>query len=117
MQLWCVTGDFNSIRTTEERVSLDRSNMLRGEMNQFNEFISQMEVVDIPLIGRAYTWYKPNGRVKSRLDRFLVSRDWLLQWPGSIQITLKRSISNHCPVKLQSSLVDWGPKPFRSLDC
>jgi len=38
------------------------------EMRRFNEFIENTELVDIAMVGRKYTWYKPNGLVKSRID-------------------------------------------------
>jgi len=62
------------------------------------------------------TWYRPNGKAKSRLDRFLISFEWLQQWPGSKQYVLDRQISDHCALVLKSNVVDWGPKPFRFLD-
>lgn len=51
------------------------------------------------------------------MDRFLLSPEWLDTWPGSLQTTLARNFSDHCPVLLRSKIVDWGPKPFRVLDC
>ncbi len=47
------------------------------EIKGFNEFIEKSELVDIPLVGRKFTWYKPNGLVKSRIDKVLVSKEWL----------------------------------------
>ena len=31
-------------------------------MKDFNEFIEKMELFDIPMVGRRYTWYRTNGR-------------------------------------------------------
>ena len=76
-----------------------------------------MEVEEAPWIGRKFTWFRPNGIARSKLDRFLVSLEWLTKWPGSIQHPLDRNFSDHCPVLLRSKVVDWGPKPFRVLDC
>ena len=75
-----------------------------------------MKMVDIPCIGRKYTWYRPNGKAKSRLDRFLITFEWLQQWPGCKQYVIDRQISYHCALVLKSNVVDWGPKPFRFLD-
>ena len=74
------------------------------------------EMVDIPCIGRKYTWYRPNGKAKSRLDRFLTTFEWLQHWSGNKQYVLDRQISDHCGLVLKSNMVDWGPKPFRFLD-
>jgi len=35
------------------------------------------------MIGRKFTWYKPNESVKSRIDRVLVSKEWLEHWPNN----------------------------------
>ena len=72
--------------------------------------------MDIPCIGRKFTWYRPNGKAKSRLDRVLTSLEWLQHWPGCKQYVLDRQISDHCALLLKSNVVDWGPKPFRFLD-
>ena len=113
---WCILGDFNSIRKEGERrgVNCGRSN--KREIQGFNNFIESMKVVDMPNINRKYTWYKPNGKTKSRLDRFLTSFEWLQHWPSSKQYVLGRNISDHCALVLKSKVVDWGPKSFRFLD-
>src|ERR1044072_125652 len=53
----------------------------------------------------------------SRLDKFLVSDDWLASWPSCVQHVLDRDFSDHCPLLLRTPIVDWGPKPFRVLNC
>ena len=71
----------------------------------------------VPWLGKKFTWYRPNGASRSRLDRFLVSHEWLARWPSSIQATLARNFLDHCPIVLRSKEIDWGPKPFRIMDC
>ena len=73
-------------------------------------------MVDIPLVGRKFTWFKPNGLVKSRIDRVSVSKEWLDFLPNIQQFVLSRSISDDCGVILKEVSVDWGAKPFRCLD-
>ncbi|XP_020234693.1 uncharacterized protein LOC109814631 [Cajanus cajan] len=114
---WCLMGDFNSVRKVTERVGVNGGNVGAVEFRDFNNFISDLDIVEVPLIGRSFTWYRPNGRAKSKIDRIFVSRDWFDQWPGSIQMVLDRNISDHCPILLKNVEVDWGPKPFRFLDC
>ena len=67
--------------------------------------------------GNRFTWCRPNGSVRSRLDRCLVSEQWLLKWPDSSQQVLHKDYCDHCPIILKTELVDWGPKPFRVMDC
>ena len=116
LKAWCIIGDFNSIRRQEERKSVMSDSNYSREIKGFNEFIESSELVDIPLVGRKFTWFKPNGLVKSIIDRVLVSKEWLDLWPNSQQFVLSRSISDHCAVILKEVSVDWGSKPFRCLD-
>jgi len=114
--LWCILGDFNNIRTLSESVGVCQRGWGESNINEFNAWIEELEVEEAPWIGRQFTWFRPNGTARSKLDRFSVSLEWLAKWPGSIQLTLDRNFSNHCPVLLRSKFVDWGPQPFRILD-
>jgi len=73
IKLWCVARDFNSIRCVGERRGQSSNVNFGSEIQSFNNFIEDSSMVDIPLVGRKFTWYKPNGTVKSRIDRILVS--------------------------------------------
>lgn len=114
---WCVVGDFNAIRSREERVG-SRGEVSLGarEMKEFDNFLNNMELVDIPLHGRKFTWYRQGGFSKSRLDRFVVSEEWLNLWPTSAQHVLPRDIFDHYPLIMRHKEEDWGPKPFRVLN-
>lgn len=110
---WCIGGDFNEIKDVSERVGcigVDRG------MRDFIEFCNNMEILDLPMLGRKFTWSNyQNQAIHSRLDRFLLSQTFLdkfkvLQWG------LPRPISDHCPIMLLDDKRDWGPKPFRFMD-
>jgi len=113
---WCAVEDFNSIRRSGERRSVKSSHVYRGETRRFNAFIEKSDLFDIPMVGRKFIWYKPNGLVKSKIDRILVSSEWLDKWSDRKQVVLGRSVFEHCALVLKTLTVDWGPKPFRSLD-
>jgi hypothetical protein len=52
-KLWLLVGDFNVIRRNEDR------NKPGGDINlmlKFNEAISNLDLIEIPLHGLAYTW-------------------------------------------------------------
>lgn len=49
----------------------------------------------------------------SRLDRFLVSEDWLTTWDVVAQWALNRDVSDHYSVIIKNGLQEQGPKPFR----
>lgn len=113
--LWCVVSDFNVVRCPVERKGV--SGVVGTEAGlqttDFNQFIENMDLSDIPLLGRKYTWYRSNGIVMSRLDRFLLSGSWLVQWGNISQWAIKRDVSDHCPVVLRYDDLNWGPKPFK----
>jgi len=54
-------------------------------MEGFNNFIETNGWVDILCVGKKFTWFKANDTAKSRLDRFLVSEEWLQFWPAAKQ--------------------------------
>lgn len=112
---WCIIGDFNSIKAPCERKGVGGISRSE-ETHQFGEFISEAGLIDLPLIRRKYTWYKPDGTAMSRLDRFLISEEWLNTWGNLSQWGLKRSVLDHCPVVLKEKEINWGPKPFRMLN-
>jgi hypothetical protein len=113
--VWCVVGDFNSIRELEERrgvgvVSLSRN---RADISVFNDFISGMELLELPLYGRNFTWAHSNGVTMSKLDQVLLSEGCLDIWPNPVVWALPIDVSDHCPIILRYNDVDWGPRPFR----
>jgi hypothetical protein len=113
--LWCVVGDFNSVRTREEKRGLGAVTLPSNgaDFNVFNNFIAGMELVEIPLFGRTFTWSHPNGVSMSKLDRFLLSEGWVDTWTNPVVWALPRDVSDHCPIILRYNDVDWGPRPFR----
>ncbi|KAK2356246.1 hypothetical protein QL285_093594 [Trifolium repens] len=113
--LWCVVGDFNSVREVEERrgVRDARETSSRAGIYDFNNFIAGMELLELPLFGRSFTWTHPNGVSMSKLNRFLISEGWLDRWHNPVVWALSRDVSDHCPIVLRYSAVDWGPRPFR----
>ncbi|GKV45597.1 hypothetical protein SLEP1_g52662 [Rubroshorea leprosula] len=111
---WCIAGDFNSVRSEEERRGRSEHSRYREDLN---DFIESAGLNDLPLTRRKFTWYKSDGSAMSRLDRFLISDGLLTFWGDCCQVGLNRSISDHCPVILKKVNSDWGPKPFRALNC
>ncbi|GKV10561.1 hypothetical protein SLEP1_g21905 [Rubroshorea leprosula] len=110
---WCLVGAFNAVKSRQERAEGKGSTT---EMREFEDFIRDSNLVDLPLCGRRYTWYQVNGASMNRIDRFLLSEDWLLNWNDCKQWGLGRSISDHCPIILKNISVDWGPRPFKWFD-
>ncbi|GAU33007.1 hypothetical protein TSUD_358740 [Trifolium subterraneum] len=113
--VWCVVGDFNSvIEVTERRgVASDVLSHPSREMMEFRWFLEDLELVDMPLVGRQFTWFHQNGVAMSRLDRVLVSHDWARLWGNPNVWVDDRDVSDHCHLILRYDPADWGPKPFR----
>ncbi|KAK2456934.1 hypothetical protein QL285_004253 [Trifolium repens] len=113
--LWCVLGDFNSIRECDERRGVGQltNGGFSPEMVAFNSFINSLDLVDMPIVGRAFTWFHPNGISMSRLDRVLISNSWADVWGNPCVWVLTRDVADHCPLVLKYNNADWGPKPFR----
>ncbi|GKV05619.1 hypothetical protein SLEP1_g17606 [Rubroshorea leprosula] len=110
---WCIMGDFNAVRKVGERGG---SREISTEMREFDGFIRDVGLVDLPLIGRKFTWVQASGHHMSRIDRFLLSEGWLNKWGDAKQWGLNRTVSDHCPILLKQQVVDWGPKPFKFFD-
>lgn len=112
----CLCGDFNAVRCMEERRSVG-SVGISGGSALFNQLINDNFLVDLPLRGRSFTWYRGDGRSMSRLDRFLLSDRWCQTWPNCFQLASTRGLSDHCPIHLCIDIENWGPRPVRMLKC
>ena len=112
---WCVIGDFNAVTCAEERRGINDvvSPGIYSEMNFFNNFLLDVELLDLNPLGRNFTWHHPNGSCMSRNDRALASEGWRSCWGSTSLWVVPRSISDHCPLVLKSGDLDWGPKLFR----
>ena len=112
----CLCGDFNSVRSSEERKG--RGSFFRQhDSDIFNKLIDEGSLIDQSICGRLYTWYRGDEVSMSRLDRFLLSSNWCTEWPDCIQLANQRGLSNHVPLELYADVDSWGPRPFRMPKC
>lgn len=108
---WCIGGDFNVVRFPQERSG---SRVFSRAMAEFNDFINERELVDLPLVGGDYTWFRNNDSHQcSRIDRFLISVDWEDIFGGPVQSCLPRVTSDHVPLLLECGGFNKGKSPFR----
>lgn len=94
---WILLGDFNLTRWLT-----DRPGDLRGMtlMQLFNDLIRDLEVVDIPLNNRAYTWSSKTPQPSfSKIDRVFMSSGWILHFP-ILTLQALEVVSDHCPMLL-----------------
>lgn len=90
----------NAIKKRSERRGIS-SNWDVSECVEFQSFIDDLNLIDLPMLGKRFTWFKPDGTAMSRLDRFLLSDGWLLLWKPVAQWVGKRDESDHCPIMLR----------------
>ena len=107
---WIVCGDFNEVRSAEERKGSVFDPL--GASN-FNSFISAAGLTDLMIGGRKFMWMNFNGTKLSKLDRFLVNDFFVDKWPSANLIALPRLFSDHCPWLMDTGIRDYGPVPFK----
>ncbi|KAL4201247.1 hypothetical protein AMTRI_Chr02g257740 [Amborella trichopoda] len=65
-------------------------------------------------LGSRFTWSNhASNPILSKLDRFLLSLNWEECFPRSSSLALPKPTSDHCPILLDTDVVQRGPGPFR----
>jgi len=103
---WCLCGDFNAVKNVNERKGVSERVALSNEIIGFNGFIDKNILLDLPIIGKKFTWFKSNGSAKSRLDRVLVNDEWLHNWLGCKQCVQQWVVSHHYALVVKSMVKD-----------
>ncbi|GKB97671.1 RNA-directed DNA polymerase, eukaryota [Tanacetum coccineum] len=70
-------------------------------------------LIDIPLGGYSHTWSHKSASKMSKLDRFLISEGLMAMNPTLSGLCLDRHLSDHHPIIMFKSILDYGPTPFR----
>lgn len=86
---WLVAGDFNFIY---QYIDKNSANLDRAMMGRFRCFLDDMEVKEIPLLGRKYTWSNERSSpTLVRFDRAFCCLGWEEIFPNSIlQVWLRQ---------------------------
>ncbi|RVW86011.1 Transposon TX1 uncharacterized 149 kDa protein [Vitis vinifera] len=109
--LWCVSGDFNVIKRSSEKLG---SSSLTSSMKDFDGFIRECELLNPLLRNASFTWSNmQESPVCKRLNHFLYSNEWGQFFPQSLQEAFPRRTSDHWPIVLDTNPFKWGPTPFR----
>lgn len=108
--IWIVLGDFNAVRSPEDRKNSNFDPISAGD---FNDFIANADLSEFVLKGRKYTYATKNGRKLSRIDRILVCPEFLNHWSEACYSALPRFLSDHAPLILTTTYQDFGPVPFK----
>ena len=91
---WCVLGDFSAVgrRDDQRGINEEASSAQVLEMYLFNNFIGEMELEDLNVLGRCFIWYHSNGRSMSRIDRVLISEEWSSVWGDNSRWVMSRDV-------------------------
>ncbi|GJT89969.1 RNA-directed DNA polymerase, eukaryota, partial [Tanacetum coccineum] len=104
-----VMGDFNEVRTADERFGSIFN--VHGAA-AFNSFISTIGLVEVLSGGYSYTWAHKSAAKMSKLDCFLIYEDLMSNCPNISSMILDRYLSDHRPILLRELKLDFGPTPF-----
>ena len=97
---WAIGGDFNIINATSEKEGGASPDLLA--MSDFSNFILDCNLVDIGFEGLPFTWQR--GSVRERLDRVLLSHEWLDIFKSCKIIHALKKCSDHSPILLAAFL-------------
>lgn len=96
---WLVTGDFNEIQFTHEKLGGNVASVRRCQA--FNHWIERCELSDLGFQGPKYTWdNKRDGaaNIKERIDRALANEAWCKLFPNNAVLHLPRTYTDDLPV-------------------
>ena len=89
-------GDFGLIR------SLDNRNRPGGNINnmlRFNSIIQHLDLEEIPLKGRTYTWSNmQDNPLLEKLDWIFTSSEWISSYPNTYATSMSNITSYHVPI-------------------
>ena len=93
---WIVMGDFNFIRSPEDR------NRPGGDVNQmllFNEAISNLGLIELPLKGRQFSWSNmQDNPLLEKLDWFFTFAAWMTTYPDTTALPRAKPFQIICLV-------------------
>jgi exonuclease III len=108
---WLLLGDFNFIRSPDNR------NKPGGNINDillFNDFIRAQNLTELPIKGRKYTWSNmQDDPLLEQLDRFFTSLHWTSSYPSTLVTPQGKPTSDHIPCVITIQTQIPGSKVFR----
>ena len=98
---WLLVGDFNLYRSTTDR---NKRGGDHTEMYLFNEAISALGLIELPLKGTRFTWTnKQLAPLLERLDWFFTFANWTISYPTTFVYPLVMETSDHGPCLISIS--------------
>lgn len=108
---WLVCGDFNLIYQAADK---NNGRLNRGLMRAFWDVIDSLQLDELHLNGRLYTW--SSGRevpTLERIDRAFGSVQWMQAFPNHHLRSLSSDSSDHVPLLLVLNSQPWAVPRFR----
>lgn len=98
---WIIFGDFNMILNGNEKRG---GNIMDYNLaDKFQNTIDSYSLHDIGYNGTKYTWANNQANehhIQERLDRYLASQTWIINFQNHTNYHLLRYSSDHCPILL-----------------
>jgi len=95
---WTVLGDFNLITSEEDK---NNGNLNRAMMGRFCRLINDLELKELSLHGRKFTWSNQQDLpTLVKLDRVFCSTKWEQLFPNCLLQSTASEGSDHCPLLL-----------------
>lgn len=88
----CIVGDFQFYHEMSMK-ELVEERIYSRDIDCLDEFIVQSNLIDLPLIGKKFTYYRPDATCKSRLNRTIFNEEWIRKWPELNLKSLGRTVS------------------------
>ena len=105
-----MAGDFKLIYQAEDK---NNTNLDRAMMGRFRRFLNEVEVKEIPLLGRKYTWSNERSSpTLVRLDRAFCCVNWDEVSPDAVLQSTASVVSDHCPLVLGMKVASAGKRRF-----
>lgn len=85
--LWCISGDFNNIRDSAEKVGVCQRTIEESSIKEFNDWINELEVVEAPWEETKFTWFRPNDSLSLQTGSQNGPEAYNNLWTGIFLIT------------------------------
>ncbi|KAM7261936.1 hypothetical protein ACFE04_021013 [Oxalis oulophora] len=108
---WLVGGNFKEILNQSEKSGGLRR--LEGKINNFRQVLHDCNLQEVTASGPFFTWKNniSHGMILEKLDRVVANDQWRALFPNDVFLNLVSSISDHCPVLVNTNLIEgWHKK-------